>query len=67
MCECVYVCVSECVCERERESDGRCVYVCERVYGFHTFKETFFTKDHISLATLRIIPTDGRPLYTIFS
>ena len=36
MCECVYVCVSECVCERE---DGR----CKRVHGFHTFEETFFT------------------------
>ena len=47
------------MCERERELDGRCG---ERVDGFHTFKETFFTKDHISLATLRIIPTDGRPL-----
>ena len=35
------MCVSECVCERERELDGRCV--CERVHGFHTFEETFFT------------------------
>ena len=29
MCECVYVCVSECVCERERELDGRCMCVRE--------------------------------------
>ena len=52
---------------RGKESQMGDVCVCERVYGFHTFKETLFTKDHISLATLWIIPTDGRPLYKIFS